>query len=62
MEHGTRDYSNRNEKRQYSDRLLTRLRLRPTRCKEGGSGRAYEGYAEASPIEPLKRLVDPEGS
>jgi len=41
---------------------LTRLRLRPTRCKEGGSGRAYEGYAEASPIEPLKRLVDPEGS
>jgi hypothetical protein len=22
---------------------LTRLRLRPTRCNEGGSGRAYDG-------------------
>ena len=35
------------------EKSLTRLRLRPTRCKQEGSGRADAGYACASPFKPL---------
>ncbi len=30
--------------------VLTRLRLRPTRCKQEGSGRAEVGYAGSTPV------------